>query len=170
LRVLVHVITLSRHLSIVLLRLYIPATDLNGVEFIGPYAAIQQLLPPGFAVEVPFVTNLDKRHREGPVLVAYEQKGASPSCRLYRNALLFTSLSGKSTGALPILRHLSSEYNVLPVGSKYLGQLGGVELLCRIHQSFDSLLRRFKGFGRRALGSSGSWFLSSRLLRCEKLR
>jgi len=105
---------------------------------------------------VPFVANLDKRHREGPVLVAYKQKGASPSCGLHRNALFLTSLSSESNGALPILRHLSGEDNVLPIRSEYLGQRCRIELLCSIHQSFGSLLRSVKGLGSRALGRSGS--------------
>src|SRR6476646_1392346 len=69
--------------GVVVLRFYVPAADINSVQFIASDATIQELRAAGLGVKRPFGAQLHDWHGERPVLVAHQEECPIPLFWIY---------------------------------------------------------------------------------------
>src|SRR5688572_25930456 len=77
---------------VLVLRLHIPAGDLDRIQLVATDAAVAYLLPAGLRIEGPPRSALDDRDRERPVTVAHQQERSRSCPWRYRDARLLVRL------------------------------------------------------------------------------
>src|SRR5215469_1020649 len=144
LRVLVHFVFVALSERKVVLRLHVTVTQVDGVEFIAPDAAIEKFLAAGSGIKGPLITSFDNRYRKRPVFVADEQECPSARFGIDRDTRFLPCLGGKVAGTLAVLWKLPGEDDVLAARSENRGESSYVKFLGCFHQGVCGFLRSFK--------------------------
>src|SRR5215467_7007776 len=153
--VLVYAVTLAFLVGIFILRLHVAMANVNGIEFVAADTAIEELLAPGFGIEMPFIGYLHHRYGKWPVFIAHEQECTRLCLCIHGDAFLFPSLSSKVGGPLTILWVFARQNDVVAIGTEDFFENTYVEFLCRVNQRIGGLLRGVEGLSSQSNRSRG---------------
>ena len=130
--------------GILLLCLNKPTSDLDGIEFIGPDAAKENLIVSLFGIEVPLVAFLDYRNRKWPIIITNRQDGSQVVLRVHGHGFLFASFRGKCFSAVLVLHWVRRGDKVFTVLAEELHHGRDIVVFCCFDQRVCGLPRRGK--------------------------
>src|SRR5215469_2908036 len=126
--------------GVFLLRLDIATTYLDGVEFVGADAPVQNLIVALLCIEAPLRALFDDGNREGPIVVSDGNGGSRFVLRVHVDGQLFLSLGRKFLGIILVAYWIARRHEIFAIRPENLHQHGDVVLSGGLDEGVGGLL------------------------------